>query len=71
MAGFSVAQTDGEGQTIADVNWEDESYQQGCVCAREQARLSISELDAELLRRKPKGWRVLGFRGRTLVTKFG
>ena len=71
MARFSVSQTDNEDQTIADINWEEESYQQGCACAREQARLSLEALDAELLRRKPKGWTVLGFRERTMVTKFG
>ena len=43
MARFSVAQTDtdNEDQTIADINWEEESYQQGCACGREQARLSL------------------------------
>ena len=71
MARFSVAQTDNEDQTIADINWEEESYQQGFACAREQARLSLEALDAELLRGKPKGWTVLGFRERTMVTKFG
>ena len=71
MARFSVSQTDNEDQTIADINWEEESYQQGCACAREQARLSLEALDAELLRGKPKGWTVLGFRERTMVTKFG
>ena len=29
MARFSVAQTDNEDQAVADVNWEEESYQQG------------------------------------------
>ena len=71
MARFSVAQTDNEDQTIADINWEEESYQQGFAFAREQARLSLEALDAELLRGKPKGWTVLSFLERTMVTKFG
>ena len=71
MARFSVAQTDNEDQTIADINWEEESYQQGFAFAREQARLRLEALDAELLRGKPKGWTVLGFRERTMVTNFG
>ena len=71
MARFSVTQTDNEDQTIADINWEEESYQQGFAFAREQARLRLEALDAELLRGKPKGWTVLGFRERTMVTKFG
>ncbi len=71
MARYSVAQTDNEEQAVADIHWEEESYQQGCACAREQARLRLETLDAELLRRKPKGWTLLGFRERTMVTKFG
>ena len=48
MARFSVSQTDNEDQTIADINWEEESYQQGCACAREQARLSLEGVSKAL-----------------------
>ena len=39
MARFSVAHTDNKDQTIADINWEEESYQQDihAVSIREQA----------------------------------
>ena len=40
----------------------------GCAYAREKA---ITKLDDELLRCKPSGWTVLGFRERTMVTRFG
>ena len=50
-------------------DWEEESYREGC--AREQARGRLEELDGELLERKPASWSVLGFRERTMVTRFG
>ena len=71
MAIFSVAQTNKEDQIVADTNWEQESYREGCAYPREQARVRLKALDDELLRRKPKGWTVLGVRERTMVTRFG
>ena len=71
MAIFSVAQTNKEDQIVADTNWEQESYREGCAYPREQARVRLKALVDELLRRKPKGWTVLGFRERTMVTRFG
>ena len=55
MAIFSVAQTNKEDQIVADTNWEQESYREGCAYPREQARVRLKALDDELLRRKPKG----------------
>ena len=54
MAIFSVAQTNKEDQIVADTNWEQESYREGCAYPREQARVRLKALDDELLRRKPK-----------------
>ena len=54
MAVFSVAQTNKEDQIVADTNWEQESYREGCAYPREQARVRLKALDDELLRRKPK-----------------
>ena len=71
MAIFSVAQTNKEDQIVADTNWEQESYREGCAYPCEQARVRLKALDDELLRRKPKGWTVLGVRERTMVTRFG
>ena len=71
MARFSVTHTDDEDQMVADANWGEESYLEGCAHAREQARLRLERMDDELLRRKSKGWKVVGFRERTLVTRFG
>ncbi len=71
MAEHSVAQRDNEDQTSRSVDWEEESYREGCAYACEQARLRLQALDDELLCLRPKGLRVEGFRERTVVTRFG
>ena len=71
MAELSVTQWNNEDQTIEDVDWEEQSYREGCAYAREQAERSLRVLDDELLSCKPKGLRVEGFRERTVVTRFG
>ena len=48
-----------------------QSYREGCAYAREKAITRLRALDDELLRCKPSGWTVLGFRERTMVTRFG
>ena len=71
MAEFSVHEwIDGE-QNGLDVDREETSYREGCAYAREKAITRLRALDDELLRRKPNGWTVLGFRDRTMVTRFG
>ena len=71
MAEASVTQWNSEDQTAEGVDWEEQSYLEGCAYAREQARLRLKTLDDELLSCKPRGLRVEGFRERTLVTRFG
>ena len=71
MAGPSVTQGVTEGQTARSIDWEEECYREGCAYAREQTKRRLRALDDELLGDKPTGWTVLGFRERTLVTRFG
>ena len=71
MAEVSVTQWNGEDRTAQGDDWEEQSCLEGCAYAREQARRRLKALDDELLRRKPRGLRVEGFRERTLVTRFG
>ena len=71
MAGSSVTQRVSEDQTARSIDWEEECYREGCAYARAQAKYRLSALDDELLGDKPTGWTVLGFRERTLVTRFG
>ena len=54
-----------------ETDWEEASYREGCAYAREKAITRLRALDDELLRCKPRGWTVLGFRERTMVTRFG
>ena len=53
------------------MDWEEESYREGCAYARERATLSLRELDDRLLQSRPKRFRVEGFRERTVTTRFG
>ena len=71
VAEVSVTQWNGEDQTAQGDDWEEQSCLEGCAYAREQARRRLKAPDDELLRRKPRGLRVEGFRERTLVTRFG
>ena len=71
VAEVSVTQWNSEDQTAQGDDWEEQSCLEGCAYAREQARRRLKALDDELLRRKPRGLRVEGFRERTLVTRFG
>ena len=71
MTEASVTQWNSEGHAVEGVDWEEQSYLEGCAYAREQARRRLKALDDELLGCKPEGLRVEGFRERTLVTRFG
>ena len=71
MAELSVTQCNNEDQNVAGVDWEEQSYREGCAYAREQARRRLQTLDDELLDCKPKGLNVEGFRSRTVVNRLG
>ena len=51
--------------------WEERFFQEACRQAQQAAQAWLEALDALLARRKPVGWRVVGKRRRTLVTRFG
>ena len=55
----------------SDELWEEESYRIGCEAARREAEERLSRMEEELFAGKPAGWRVEGWRVRTLVTRFG
>lgn len=52
-------------------NWEEECYQEGCAFARQRAQQKLQELDDKLFQNHPPGWKVVGFRERTITTRFG
>ena len=71
MAEFSVHEwKDGE-QRPTDMYWEEESYREGCAYARELAERRLKAIDDDLMRSRPEDMRLVGFRQRTLVTRFG
>ena len=52
-------------------NWEAMIYRQACDEAQKRATTHLRGMDEVLFRWRPAGWRVVGFRERTLVTRFG
>ena len=51
--------------------WESKVFQQVCVAGQQEATRYLESLDEILFAKRPAGWRVVGFRERTLVTRFG
>jgi hypothetical protein len=51
--------------------WEEQCYQIGCKLVSKVCTLLLSSLEENLFQSRPQGWRVVGFRKRTLVTRFG
>jgi len=71
MAGHSIPQPlqlegmEGKG------DWEGHFYAEGCALARASAEAYFVQLDEELYQDRPAGWKVIGFRERRLLTRFG
>ena len=51
--------------------WESRVFQQVCVAGQQEATRYLELLDEDLFAQHPVGWVVVGFRERTLVTRFG
>lgn len=51
--------------------WESRVFERVCEAGQQQAVEHLAALDESLLAQRPAGWRVVGFRERTLVTRFG
>lgn len=73
MGNLSISQKENEEkfQQILDSEWEKDSYQEGCALAREQALKRLNEMEERLYRQRPAYLKVIGFRGRTFITRFG
>ena len=61
---FTLTELDAKG-------WEEQCYQIGCKVARKVCTLLLSSLEEGLFQSRPQGCRVVGFRKRKLVTRFG
>ncbi|HGG63541.1 MAG TPA: hypothetical protein ENK34_03110 [Rhodobacteraceae bacterium] len=51
--------------------WEGHIFQAACAWGRALAEALLQAWDDKLLAQKPRGWRVVGFRERTVLTRFG
>ena len=71
MAELSVHQWMDSGQSPTGMDWEEESYREGCAYARKLAERRLKAIDDELMRGRFEGMRLVGFRHRTPVTRFG
>ena len=52
-------------------DWEEKLYQEGCALLQEEAGRRLKGLDDWLLQQLHPGWKVVGFRERTVVCRFG
>lgn len=61
----------GEGMMEAARQWESRVFEQVCLAGQREALEYLGLLDESLFAQRPAGWRVVGFRERTLITRFG
>ncbi len=54
-----------------DQGWEKEIYQEVCQEAQQRAIKRLEEIDEKLFLHHPVSWKVIGFRERNLVARFG
>jgi len=52
-------------------DWEESLYQKGCKLISKICVIALSIMEESLFHGHPQDWRVIGFRERTLVTRFG
>jgi hypothetical protein len=71
MATTSILQEATTSQQSEGQLWEEECFQIGCAKAREEAQRRLQVLEARLHQQRPQGWMVVGWRERTLITRFG
>ena len=52
-------------------DWEESLYQKGCKLISKICVIALNIMEESLFHGHPQDWRVIGFRERTLVTRFG
>jgi hypothetical protein len=73
MGNISITQAKDEekARQFIDSEWEIDSYREGCALARKQAIKRLGDIEERLFRQRPTSWKVIGFRARTFITRFG
>lgn len=51
--------------------WEGKIFREVCAAGQREAEVYLEELEEALFAQRSEGWEVVGFRERTLVTRFG
>ena len=69
--GKAIVTLIGEGEVAEARQWESKVFQQVCVAGQREASAYLALLEENLFAQRPAGWVVVGFRERTLVTRFG
>jgi hypothetical protein len=67
----SIMPLEGEFALEEALEWEARIFHQKCAEAQREAVAHLEALDEALFAQRPVGWRVVGFRRRTVVTRFG
>jgi hypothetical protein len=67
----SIMPLEGEFAPEEAREWEAKIFRRACARAKEEAIAQLEALEEALFAHRPAGWRVVGFRERTLVTRFG
>jgi hypothetical protein len=67
----SIMPLEGESAPEEARDWEARIFRQMCAEAQQEATAHLEALDEALFAQRPAGWRSVGFRRRTLVTRFG
>jgi hypothetical protein len=69
--GEHIIPLEGEYERGEARGWEGKIYRQVCVEGQRKAAEYLAALDEALYEERPGDWRVVGFRERTVVTRFG
>ena len=69
--GNSIISLEGKYAPEEARGWEEKIFRQMCARARREAAVFLEALEEALFEQRPAGWSVVGFRKRTLVTRFG
>ena len=69
--GESIVPLEGEFGPEEARGWEGRAFRRVCAASQREAAAYLEALDEALYEQRPGDWRVVGFRERRVVTRFG
>ena len=69
--GDTIVPLEGEFAQEEVRGWEGKVFRRVCAAGQREAEAYLEALDEALYEQRPSGWTVVGFRERTVVTRFG